>query len=245
MKSHLHIGLNNVIGAAVKAQGINTISHFHDFKTLKDYEYISISAFDPALKLSDGLSFDLVNKVIKMSSKSTKILYISSCRVFDDPENKFSTYTKNKKNEERLLRQNFDNVSAIYLPNIIEEKHGVIRNNFLRIFMENLKINRIVFDVSMQSSWNFVLDKDIASIIASTKMWREKIIALSATDTKIADLHSIATNLIEGVTTRYGENIVRYPKYTPYEIIHTKIDLGSNLNWVHDKINLLKENKNV
>ena len=65
MKSHLHIGLNNVIGAAVKAQGINTISHFHDFKTLKDYEYISISAFDPALKLSDGLSFDLVNKVIK------------------------------------------------------------------------------------------------------------------------------------------------------------------------------------
>lgn len=245
MNSHLHIGLNNVIGAEVEAQGIKTISHFHDFKILKEYEYISISAFNPALKLSDGLNFDLISKVIKMASRSTKILYVSSCRVFDDPENKFLMYTKNKKNEEYLLRQNFDNVSAIYLPNIIEKKSGISRNNFLRIFIENLKRKRIIFDVSMASSWNFVLDKDIAGIIASYEIWREKFIALSATDTKISDLHSIATNLIEGLETTYGENIVVYPKYTPHEIIHTKEDLGSNLNWVHNEIGFLKKDTNV
>ena len=233
MNSHLHIGLNNVIGKAVKALGkCLVVNHDYDFNDFNDFKYLSLSAFDPSLKLKYTNNYKLIEKIIKNSNKNIKVLYISSCRVFDDPQQKFLMYKKNKLNEVNLLREYFLDVNVIYLPNIVGTQCTKFQNNFLKIFLSNLNNDHVTFDVSRKSRWNFVTDIDVAKIVSKPKSWRNNFMLLSKHYTKISDFHLAAEKKHNNINIQFNDNFIKYPKNKHYEMIETEEDLGKSINWI-------------
>ena len=93
---HIHIGLHNIIGGHLsKYSSCNVISHT-TVNSMQLKGVVSISAFDPKGKITDLDYHELLPFLLANEKSIKKILYISSSRILDDPDDKYKNYVRNK-----------------------------------------------------------------------------------------------------------------------------------------------------
>ncbi|MDB4202991.1 hypothetical protein N9767_01275 [Planktomarina temperata] len=166
MIRHLHIGKNNVIGRAFTRSGnVNVIASNEINKVdLNSYDKISISAFDPLLKEKLG-NDKLVSNILERINSDIEILYFSTVRAFEYKiPSRHISYAANKKASAQRLLSHAPHAKIVYLPNILP-KTNKDQSNFIKMFHNNLINGFIRFDVSKDSSWNFICPDSLVTAL--------------------------------------------------------------------------------
>ena len=233
---HLHIGRNNVIARAL-GQMPDIICCGHDeVKNIEGFKFdlISISAFDPVKKtklVEDPSNFI---EMVSFLPKTAKIVYYSTARVFDNvSKNLHSNYIKNKLLEENVLFSLFKDVSIFYLPNLIPEC-SEDNSPFFSMVKKNYKDNFVSFDVTPESTWNYIYPSDIPQSLTDLERVLTKQILLSKTSISVAQ---IVDKLIgrRNLNVFYnGDKTEDYPNRDLCSCIYTSNDAGQNLSWVEN-----------
>ena len=231
----LHIGANDAIGRQVAKSALaDVISHRQIENTnFNNYRAISISAFDPKRKLSRVSGPTLIDKLARICPPhGIKIVYYSTCRVFD-PINSVNHkyYITNKIEDENVLRGSFDDVSTVYFPILVPSFYED-NSPFFKTVFNNLKKNVVHFDFSRKSEWNFVLSSELIKLTADLFLLGDKQVLLSKTPTLIGNLSDYLTKNRRNLEVQHSLAVENYPSRDTCPIIHTEIDTGSDLVWL-------------
>tara|TARA_Y100000996_G_scaffold348036_1_gene286525 strand:- start:2637 stop:3308 length:672 start_codon:yes stop_codon:yes gene_type:complete len=198
----------------------------------KKPESVSISAFDPKRKIAINRSSNFISEVCSLIPKHCKVIYFSTARILDNAtEPRHAAYVENKVHDEIQLRAFFDNVSIVYLPLIIPQSRED-KNFFIETFFKNLKSRSIVFDVSLDSSWNFIHPSDLKIITNNINKLTEKQLLINKKSFTGHDFVSFAKQLCSLKSITYGDKIVRYPEAIKTNVMYGEYDFFSNYNWL-------------
>lgn len=234
MAQFLHIGSNDAIGRSLKySTNVQVISH-HDAHDIdfSEFEVISLSAFDPSrkkrLKPSD------ITELLKArcSAASTKILYYSTCRVFDDTVNeRHLNYVRNKVSDEVSLLDHFSNVSIVYLPIIIPTS---VKDNspfFKNLFM-HLSHKRVRFDVSGYSTWNFIHASEFSRLLHYHHQLDKRQTLVSQTSIAVNQILDHFGVSAASWSVELGDLTTHFPSKNTLPRWIAQNDAGLNLTWL-------------
>lgn len=230
----LHIGSNDVIGRSLKqCNTVDVVSHISVKEiNLSNYDVISVSAFDPARKKITR-SCKLIQILIRnCSGNNQKIIYYTTCRVFDDVlTDRHKHYVNNKLSDVASLRSHFRDVSVVYLPIIIPNS---VRDNspFFENFFKNFLENRVQFDVAVTSSWNFIKSSEFVNLIHNHEVLENEQCLLSQNPVEIGQMITYLGATKKSFEMKFGDQRVDYPGDTSIKKIFSIIDTGASLEWL-------------
>jgi hypothetical protein len=237
---HLHIGSNNAIGRALALMPDVICCSHNEVNDIEffNFEFISISAFDPIKKtrlVEDPVDFI---KMVSRFPKSTKIVYFSTARIFDEStEKNRSIYVKNKHSEESILSSLFKDLSIFFLPNLIPQ-HPADNSPFFNRMKKNYANNFVHFDVTPESTWNFIYPSDISKALLRLESALHKQILLSETSTSAAQMVEELLSMKDLNVIYSGNKTHHYPNRGLCPEIFTMGDAGQNSSWIRNIMEL-------
>ena len=234
MIKHLHIGRSDIIGRYYSSL-TNTLVIGHDeLPSIKKFEFssVSISAFNPTRKNKIIHSDVFINRLRLYLPSWCHVIYFSTARVLDSEHSvRHDAYVRNKISDEMYLRSFFDKLSVVYLPLIIPMSNND-KNFFLEVFFRNLKLGSIVFDVDIDSSWNFIHPTDLKFLIFNIKSLGRKQLLVSKKSFTGHDFVKFGKYLERICSIKFGSGIFHYPAKNEIKTLYGKFDFLNNLNWL-------------
>jgi nucleoside-diphosphate-sugar epimerase len=126
----------NIIGNGFLAKKFRKYNSF--FKKKNYFIYVAGVSNSSEKNLNNlNKDFNRVKFFIK-NIKNSKIIYVSSCSIFD-PNRRNSLYLKNKKKIEKLIKEKCDNFLIIRLPEIVGKSKN--KNTLTNFFYSKIKTN--------------------------------------------------------------------------------------------------------
>ena len=158
--------------------------------------------------------------------KNKKVTYISSIRCSDiSPPFRHKYYVKNKLENEYLFLDNCLNSRVLRIPNLI----SFVRGGFYHQLSENIKKNRIVFDLSKKSSFNILPPMALNNVVAnfaSTNFAVENVIA--SNNLTVGEISDYLQNKFRINVTSFGDKLEKTEfnqKYHQIKIDMPKIEI--------------------
>ena len=196
-KSHLHIGLNNIIGDTyLKYPDVEVVTHMQA-RTIHwgDYRKISVSAFNPEYKRSAISTDSLLELILKKALPDTALTYYSTARVFDRFFfSRHSAYIQNKLYWESELARRFKHLRVVYLP-LLFSRDSSHTNFFFDSVFKNLKAGKVLFDCDISSSWNIVDVYHAIELVETLNLEPGKFLLCSDANLSIRKLVQICLSL--------------------------------------------------
>lgn len=234
MIKHLHIGRSDAIGRYYSSLSNTLVIGHHELSLIKKTEFssVSISAFNPARKNDVDHSDDFIKRLCLSIPSWCHVIYFSTARVLDSEHTmRHAAYVRNKISDEMYLSNFFDNLSVVYLPLIIPTCQND-KNVFLEMFFRNLKLGSVVFDVDLDSSWNFIHPTDLKFLVSNTETLGRKQLLVSKKSFTGHDFLKFGKYLGEVRSVRFGSGVVNYPVKNEMKTFYGKFDFFDDLNWL-------------
>ena len=244
---HLHIGKNNVLIHVFQRSGFCEVVSNAELlsmskRDLKKFTKVSISAFNPDLKLRfQNMEDPITAHLRKNIHLQNHIIYFSTARIFDENISEhYALYIKNKEFISSLIKETFPHFSCVYLPNIIPILNKD-KSNFIDQFLKNLSRKNVSFDCNTDSYWNYVNPDRVVDFINNLSEPIVEALLMNQTHLTVNELILLSKALHEDVQVKIslGTQWKRYPSLVPEWIEIVQLE-SQGINWITNRNKLLR-----